>query len=379
MDLIIITIIFGIFVLVYFGGSIYLTAGLKRLSYQTSDRLPAVSIIVSMHNEQTNIEGCLHSLLQQRYPQEKMEIILVNDRSTDKTAELLEKFSRENKNIHTIDIKEIPPDFASKKYALDTAIRKQAKGEIILLTDADGRPGPLWIKSMVSLFCADVGMVLGYAPYTTKAPFNRLIFRLLALEYFSHAAISATTTGLGYPATCVATNIAYRKELFLQLDGFGRYKNYPSGDDDLFMQRVRDETRWKICYATGTDTHVYNTPPASWNKFYHQRLRYASKGFFYSTAITALLIAYFLFNLLYLLMPLLSLQNKYYLFPLLISLLLKLLAETIFFYQTANIIHDKRNLSILPLFSLLHIPYVVYFSLAAQVQRFEWGGIKKEK
>jgi cellulose synthase/poly-beta-1,6-N-acetylglucosamine synthase-like glycosyltransferase len=379
MGFIIITSIFVVLVLAYFFGSIYLTAGLRRLAYQTTDKTPTVSVIVPMHNEQNNIEGCLCSLLHQQYPKDKLEIIIVNDRSTDKTAAVLEKYSRENKNVQLIRIEELTPGFAPKKYAIDTAIRSRASGEIILLTDADGRPGPLWIKSIVSLFTDNTGMVLGYAPYTTEVPLNRFISGLLALEYFSHAAITATTTARECPATCVATNIAYRREVFLQLDGFGRYKNYPSGDDDLFMQRVRDETQWKIRYAASPESHVSNTPPASCKKFYHQRLRYASKGFFYPAAITALLTGYFLFNLFFLLLPLLALNKIIYIIPLVCGFLIKLAAEMIFFFKTADALHDKRNLALLPVFSLIHIPYVVYFSLAAQIQSFEWAGIKKKK
>jgi cellulose synthase/poly-beta-1,6-N-acetylglucosamine synthase-like glycosyltransferase len=147
MGFIIITSIFAVLVLAYFFGSIYLTAGLRRLTYQTTDNTPIVSVIVPMHNEQNNVEGCLCSLLHQQYPKDKLEIIVVNDRSTDKTGAVLEKYSRENKNLQLIRIEELPPGFAPKKYAIDTAIRSRASGEIILLTDADGRPGPLWIKS----------------------------------------------------------------------------------------------------------------------------------------------------------------------------------------------------------------------------------------
>ena len=364
--------------LAYLFGAIYLISGLKKLNNDTSKRTPFISIIVSMHNEEKNVKECLAALLNQVYPEEKMEIIIVNDRSTDKTADYLDELSQKHRQLYIITINDIQPAIAPKKLAIDTAIRKQAKGEIILLTDADGRPGPLWAQSMVSFFTKDTGMVLGYAPYLISPPYNSFLNRLCALEYFSHAAITLTTTARGYPLSCVGTNMAYRKEVFLQLDGFGKYKVYPSGDDDLFMQRVREETKWKIRYASIANAHVYNAPPESWKKFYHQRLRYASKGFFYPSGITITLTGYVLLNVLFLLLPVLVIFNIFYINPLLTCLLIKIVSEILFFLRTAKVIQDKRNLIFIPIFSLLHIPYVVYFTIASQFQSFEWAGIRKK-
>lgn len=362
----------------YVLGLIKLNSGLNNLDYKLKKHLPKVSIVVSMHNEENNAIQCIKSLLMQNYPKESLEIIIVDDRSKDKTLEIIKNYSIRYKQIKSISIKQLNPDFAPKKYAIDKAIH-QASGDIILLTDADGRPGPLWVHSIISYFADNVGMVIGYAPYNTNNLFKSLVYKLLALDYLSLAAIAGATCGLGFPATCVGTNMAYRKDVYKKLGGFGKYKKYHSGDDDLFLQRVRDETDYKIRYTTLKESQVYNDPPNNWKKFYSQRIRYASKGFYYPLKMTLVLIALFLFNLLLILNPFLLYSNKYLLSISTVALVVKILFDYFFMKNAAKILHDARNLFLIPLASILHIPYVIYFGLMGQFQNYKWAGYEQKK
>jgi len=208
----------SIFFLAYVFVFFFLYKGIGNLNYKISDWQPSVSIVVSLHNEEANAEQLINCLVNQNYPKEKLEIILINDRSTDNTLEILYNCQKKYPHVEIIPINDLKEDFAPKKRAIDLGIR-QAKGEIILLTDADGRPEANWASKMVSLFSEETGMVIGYAPYSIE----KYSQRLLALEYFSHATIASATTGLNFPLTCVGTNIAYRKKVYLELDGFDYY------------------------------------------------------------------------------------------------------------------------------------------------------------
>ena len=138
--------------MLYFGSLLLMTRGLRILPASGNQVLiPSVTVIVCFHNEEKNVRELTECLKNITYPQEKLEILLVNDRSTDHTGDLLERIPGELTGCRVIEIKDLQDDFAPKKYALDLAIR-QAGGEIILLTDADGRPGKNWIYSMVSEF-----------------------------------------------------------------------------------------------------------------------------------------------------------------------------------------------------------------------------------
>lgn len=346
--------------------------GLRKKYDSNPDQFPSISVIVCMHNEEKNAAACLDKLVVQDYPADRFEIVVVNDRSTDGTGRILKQYTEKYSFINHIDISQIEKNITPKKYAINQAI-VSSRGDIILLTDADGRPTNQWVKEVSSLFSDLVGMVIGYAPYITELSQTTFWNRLLSLEYFSQAAVAAASCGVGYPVTCVGTNMAYRKVVYNQLGGFGIYKNLHTGDDDLFLQRVREETDWQIAYVSVEKSHVYNEPPATWQKFYQQRIRYASKGFKYPFRITLILILFYFLNLLLLVSPLLLLTCSDCILPFLAILLLKLISEFSFLKLASSYLEDKRFFNLFPVAFILHIPYVVFFGLFAQILNFKWG------
>ncbi len=96
--------------------------------------LPALSVVVPACNEADHLEEALQSLLAQDYPD--LEIILVNDRSTDRTPEVMERLALSDHRIQVLDIKDLPPDWLGKVHALHRGLA-EARGELVLFTDAD--------------------------------------------------------------------------------------------------------------------------------------------------------------------------------------------------------------------------------------------------
>ncbi len=334
----------------------------------------SVTVIVSLHNESENVTKLLEHLKAQDYPTELTEFILIDDRSTDDTLEMLKRLSAGDSRFSILTIQDLDPNMAPKKRAINMAI-KVAKGEIILLTDADGRPSPQWIASMLALFDKETEMVLGYAPYFAEK--GRFTQQVIALEYFSQAAVAAATTLAGYSATCVGTNLAYRKSLYLALNGYGKYSKVLSGDDDLFLARVREHFPGKIKYQAAPDSHVYNAPPASWSQFYHQRLRFASKGLIYEKKVTFALTLLYLFNLFMLLSPMLFLLSVKLGLMAIGTWLLKGAAEYYFMLRAMKHFNHFYSFPVFIITFLLHIPYVVWFGAAAQFKSYQWRGLSK--
>ena len=98
------------------------------------EALPTLSVLVPACNEAATLEQAMQSLLAMDYP--RMEIIAVNDRSTDGTGELLERLAAANPRLRVRHVAALPPGWLGKNHALHVASR-EATGEWLLFTDAD--------------------------------------------------------------------------------------------------------------------------------------------------------------------------------------------------------------------------------------------------
>ncbi|MHB8176935.1 MAG: glycosyltransferase family 2 protein [Vulcanimicrobiaceae bacterium] len=100
----------------------------------SGNALPMLSIVVPARNEARQIEGCIRSLLAQRYP--SLEVIVVDDRSDDATPQILERLAREDPRLQVLRGEPLPQGWVGKPWALVQGSRR-AQGEWILCTDAD--------------------------------------------------------------------------------------------------------------------------------------------------------------------------------------------------------------------------------------------------
>lgn len=233
-----------------------------------------VSVVIAAHNEYANLSQFLEHILAQNYP--IFEVIIANDRSTDKTSEWIETWQRKASYLREIRIEQTPQGFQPKKYALTQAIQ-QAQYPIVLLTDADCLPASSeWIKHMVQHFDSTTEIVLGFSPYQIKAGWlNKIIqFETLytAIQYLSFAL-------WGLPYMGVGRNVAYRKYLFDQAKAFEKHKHIVGGDDDLFINQKAHAQNTKICLSP--QSFVYSLPKTTWKTWIIQKKRHLSVGKYY--------------------------------------------------------------------------------------------------
>jgi cellulose synthase/poly-beta-1,6-N-acetylglucosamine synthase-like glycosyltransferase len=154
--------------------------GFQRHPYLDIDTAtwPSVTIIVAAHNEEKVIAHALEALLAVKYPSELLTILPVNDRSTDRTKEIIDEFARRSPGqIHPFHRSQGKP---GKAAALKEAM-ELVKTDLIVLFDADYIPAPQLIQQLVSpYFDPEVGAVMGRV-----VPLNvgsNLLTRLLDLE-----------------------------------------------------------------------------------------------------------------------------------------------------------------------------------------------------
>ena len=335
--------LFLTFLYVIFVLSLYV--GLRRLKPGTNSTRHKVSVVVAARNEETQIRACIDALLLQDYPQDLLEIIIVNDRSEDETPSILEEYSANNPSIKIININVIPAGFAPKKYAITKGV-EAAEGEIICSTDADCVPPPTWVSEMVSYFDDKTGFVAGFSPLyassngkfktNTIKPLDsgkesigiemsgdsrpsffeswrssrvfwglcpvrdglrleRLIPDFLFMDSIGLATASAGGIGLGTPWTCAGRNLAYRKSAFDEIGGYEDVKSVISGDDDLLMLGISKKTNWRLRYALGEKSAVPSYDDNDLNGFANQRTRHSSKFFVHPPRLKIASAAIFLF------------------------------------------------------------------------------------
>jgi glycosyltransferase involved in cell wall biosynthesis len=234
-----------------------------------------VSVIIAAHNEKENLKKLVPLLLNQQYS--PFEIIIADDRSTDGTDEFLH--SIKDPRIKVLRIDQTPPDFNSKKYALTKAI-ESAKNELILLTDADCVPNnKFWIQQMQAGFYDDAQIVLGYSPYQKRPGFLNLFIRYetfyTAIQYLSFALLKSPYMGVG-------RNLSYYKKLFIDNEGFSKYKSITGGDDDLLIGKFGEETYGSVNIKIHPDSIVFSVPKDTYKQYFKQKLRHLGVGKYYS-------------------------------------------------------------------------------------------------
>ncbi|MCC5943695.1 MAG: glycosyltransferase [Bernardetiaceae bacterium] len=231
-----------------------------------------VSVIVAAHNEYKHLPALLACLLEQDYP--NYEIIIVNDRSTDRSLHYLQQAVAEHEKLKVVHIYAQKTDFHPKKYALQCGI-EAAQYEYLLFTDADCRPqSSQWIYSMVQPFNhSNIKIILGYSPYFSEKKVVNLVVQYetfyTALQYFAFAHIGKAYMGVG-------RNLAYRKSYFLSQNGFAKDAKITGGDDDLLVGRIANSQN--TAYVHAPESLVYSYAPTTIRAWITQKKRHLSAG-----------------------------------------------------------------------------------------------------
>ncbi|RKY03678.1 hypothetical protein DRP77_05635 [Candidatus Poribacteria bacterium] len=236
---------------------------------------PRVSVVIPARNEEGRIGRCLRAVLSQDYPAELMEVVVVDDRSTDGTAEEVERTARGDGRVKLVRVTYKPPWLTGKQNALDEGL-KACAGEVILNTDADCLMGRRWVRSMVSRIEGKTGLVVGFTLIKRSGRLD-LVSELLSLDMLFLLGAAFGAVGLGTPVSCIGNNIAYRRELIEEVGGFSKLGRTVTEDAQL-IQEVRRRERWGVRAAIDPEAVVYTYPPRNAREFMSQRVRWLVGG-----------------------------------------------------------------------------------------------------
>lgn len=253
-------------------------------------RIP-ISIIVCAKNEAENLKNLIPELAHQNY--HSYEIIVVNDNSTDKTKEVVEEFQLIYSNLKLVNVKEVEAFWGNKKYALTLGI-KSALYDHLLFTDADCIPiNKNWILEMSSKFDDQKSIVLGYSGYykIKNSIINKIIrfeTLLTASQYLSYASFKMPYMGVG-------RNLAYKKTMFFEANGFNNHMKIKSGDDDLFVNQ--NSNKWNTAININSESFTLSIPKDSLKSWFRQKRRHVSTSKYYKRKHKLLLGLFFISQL----------------------------------------------------------------------------------
>ena len=247
---------------------------------ERSGKLPFLSVIVPIYNGEADIEPLLACLAAQTYPSDRVEYLLVDNNSQDKTASLLKAaIARLNRDLPSSSIADRaessgnPPD--SFRYLLEADVQssyaarnrgiRAAKSSILVFTDADCRPEPQWLMEIVQPFTdPEVGIVAGEIVSAACETFLERYSDYVEVLSQKHT-LQHSHSPYGQTA-----NLAVRRDAFEQV-GLFRPHLTTGGDADMCW-RILQGGHWQLRLVE--EARVAHRHRATWKDLRSQWKRY---------------------------------------------------------------------------------------------------------
>jgi len=367
-------ILFFIFTFLLINYILFLLAilsGLKNVSTRKEEKISEefVSVIIPFRNESENILKSLKSLTEQDYPIEKYEVIYVNDSSTDDS---LSKIVATKKPSHfsVISLSDFSSVKAFKKKAVSFGI-ENARGSIIVTTDADCIHSRGWLRELLSNFDCHTGFISGPVGFESG---KNIFSKIQALEFAGLIICGAGLIGKGKPTICNGANLAFRKSVFKQLNGYSDQMHLSSGEDELLMQKISAETDYNVKFCWSKDAVVFTHPNKNINDFFQQRKRWASKGLFYknNVLIFRLILIYLFYFSIFVQILLSIFSSNLFFVSLAVCLISKFILEHKIVKQGTYFLFDRSLLKYFFVSEIFQIFYLIISGVSGVIGSFKW-------
>ncbi|HET8829085.1 MAG TPA: glycosyltransferase [Pelobium sp.] len=351
----------------------FLRTGWQKIPYYTPHLFKPqtkVSVLIAARNEAESIHLTIEDIINQNYPAELFELIVVDDHSTDHTSQIIASYAQ--KGVKLIQLNESEALNSYKKKAITEAINV-ASGELIVATDADCRMGKNWLMNVVGLYQEkNYNLISSPVVYFQE---KSLFERLQTLEFLYLIGLGAAGIGNKMPSTCNGANLAYKKEVFFELGGFKGIDDLASGDDELFLHKVAHAYPGTVGFCKAHDACVYTHAKASVKEFIQQRRRWASKSVKYKDKrIIVLAVCMWIFNISLALNFVLAFFYPDFLKLVTIQFLIKFCAEVFFLESLVSFAKRKDLLINLTFLTFIHVVYFIYIGIMGNAGKYNWKG-----
>lgn len=190
----------------------------RRLNLSLED-YPLVSILIPAHNEEMVIEETIQSMIRLDYPKDKLEVLIINDYSSDQTGSIIDRYAKEYSFIHAVHTK--PPNAGKGKSGALNEGLKHSTGDIIVVYDADNTPEPAAVKNLALGLVKDrkAGAIVG--KFRVVNANKNLLTRLINIETLTFQWLAQAGRWFWFRMTTIpGTNFAIRRSVLEQLGGW---------------------------------------------------------------------------------------------------------------------------------------------------------------
>ena len=246
------------------------------LSPLVDNSIAGVSVILVARNEGQVIGSCLQGLLQQDFPSDRMEIIVIDDHSTDDTVHQVQHF--EDARIRLFHLHDYPDYIhppAFKKSGIVLAA-DQARFDLLVVTDADCLLPAAWLRTITNPF-TDPNLVFQTAPVLLNTS-GSWVEKMQEMEQLTLMLITGAGITSGLHDMANGANMAFRRSAFRAVGDFAGNWSYASGDDMFLVEKMRAQFPKGIAFAKSMDAVVETQAKTTWQDLFRQRLRWAGKN-----------------------------------------------------------------------------------------------------
>lgn len=250
-----------------------LLRGLKRKKEFPFTEAPSVTVLVCARNEEKNLDYCLSSLAKLDYPSELLEILIVDDQSTDATGTMLEEWKKKLPNLRIFSTADSDKNESQGKVNALIHGMDIAKGEFVVITDADCSVSPDWVREHLRWYQNDTGMVSSITVLDSMKPFDIA----QSLEMTELLGLSMAAINYNIPVSVIGNNLSIRKAAY---EDIGGYRNIPFSvtEDVALFQSVWNSGKWKVRFKANNDLLVKSQPPGSFFTWWRQKHRWVIGG-----------------------------------------------------------------------------------------------------